>query len=116
MGSAAGQLPPCGSRADDPQGRRLRTAAVEQARAVAITPAERPPLPASSHSASHDMQRRLASTLALLLACHASSALASYAQMTLPGLAADLQYLLIAAYAIVVDIILLCLGFRRRWI
>lgn len=62
------------------------------------------------------MPRRLASVLAIALLGHAPSGAASYAQMTLPGLGADILFLVIAAWALVVDVVLLCKGFRRRWI
>ncbi len=60
------------------------------------------------------MHRRITTALAVGLACCAPIAAASYAQMTLPGLAADILFVLIAAYALVVDVVLLCKGFRSR--
>jgi len=61
------------------------------------------------------MHRRIALALAVAGAQHSTEAAASYAQMTLPGLWADVLFVVIAAYALVVDVVLLCKGFRS-WV
>jgi hypothetical protein len=60
------------------------------------------------------IHRRIALALAVGAAQCATEAAASYAQMTLPGLWADILFVVIAAYALVVDVVLLCKGFRSR--
>lgn len=56
----------------------------------------------------------LASTLAAGIAYMPPAALASYAQMALPGLGAMVLFVLIAAWLLIVDVALLCKGFRSR--
>src|SRR5262249_4908365 len=52
--------------------------------------------------------------LAVGAAHYAATAAASYAQMKLEGLGALMLFAVIAAYALVVDVVLLCKGFRSR--
>jgi hypothetical protein len=58
------------------------------------------------------VHRCIAFAVALGLAGCVPMAAASYAQMTLPGLAAAILFVLLAAWLLVVDVVLLCKGFR----
>ena len=58
--------------------------------------------------------RRIGIALAVGFSCGVPVAAASYAQMTLPGLGAAILFVLIAAFLLVIDVVLLCRGFRSK--
>jgi hypothetical protein len=72
------------------------------------------PIASRTKSLDPRVRRRITFPLAVGLACCAPMAAASYAQMTLPGLGALFLFGYVAAYALAVDVVLLCRGYRSR--